>query len=162
MRTIFYDYQSGGPHGAIIDEKYPGVGAVSSIDPVLPSGHGTVDSFTETRGDGPSRIITYTHLVPALAMTATAPALSTGESEPHNQMLDHYTDFPGNNTTWLYYDPDTWYLTSVQDANGNTTAYARASPPPTGIGQITKITPPDLRTSITVIRAKAPTLADIT
>ena len=54
MRTIFYDYQVGGPHGAIIDEKYPGVGVVSSIDPVLPTGHGTVDSFTETRGDGPS------------------------------------------------------------------------------------------------------------
>ena len=31
MRTIYYDYQNGGPHGAIIDEKYPGVGAVSAI-----------------------------------------------------------------------------------------------------------------------------------
>ena len=70
MRTIFYDYQSGGPHGAIIDEKYPGIGAVSSIDPVLPTGHGTVDTFTETRGDGPTRTITYTHLVPCMAMTA--------------------------------------------------------------------------------------------
>ncbi len=143
MRTIFYDYQGGGPHGAIIDEKYPGVGAVSSIDPVLPTGHGTVDSFTETRGDGPSRIIAYTHLVPCIGDDCDGACAAYGESEPHNQMLDHYTDFPGNNTTWLYYDPVTWYITSVQDARGNTTAYVRASPPPTGIGQITKITPPD-------------------
>ncbi len=57
-------------------------------------------------------------------------------------MLTDYTDFKGNNTH-IGYDTTTWYITSVQDANGHTTTYARASPPPTGIGQITKITHPD-------------------
>ena len=66
MRTIFYDYQSGGPHGAIIDEKYPGIGAVSTIAPGVPTGGpGSIDTFTETRGDGPARLFTYTHM-PAL------------------------------------------------------------------------------------------------
>jgi len=142
MRTIFYDYQNDGPHGAIIDEKYPGVGNVSAIAPVLPTGNGgSPDTFTETRGDGPSRTFTYTHLVPCVGDDCNGCA-AYGESEPHNKMLTDYTDFQGHNTH-IAYDPNTWYVTSVQDARGNTTAYARASPPPTGIGQITKITHPD-------------------
>src|SRR5262249_42396889 len=144
MRTIFYDYQNGGPHGAIIDEKYPGVGAVSSIAPGVPSS-GYLDSFTETRGDGPTRSFTYTHM-----MHCEGPECGPCDDYENNQawpdrapqqMLDHYTDFDGN-TTYLAYDSN-WFVNSVEDARGNTTAYARASLPPTGIGQITKITYPD-------------------
>jgi RHS repeat-associated protein len=143
MRTIFYDYQSLGPHGAIVDEKYPGVGSVSAIAPGLPTGYrGSPDVFTETRGDQAGRIFTYTHLVPCVGDDCDGLCAAYGESEPHNKMLTDYTDFKGKNTH-IGYDPNTWYVTSVQDARGNTTAYARASPPPTGIGQITKITYPD-------------------
>ena len=143
MRTIFYDYQSGGPHGAIIDEKYPGVGNVSAITPNLPAGNGgSPDNFTETRGDGPIRTFTYTHLVPCVPDDCGGPCAAYGESEPHNKMLTDYTDFDEHNTH-MEYDPNTWYVTSVLDTRGNTTAYARASPPPTGIGQITKITHAD-------------------
>jgi RHS repeat-associated protein len=144
MRTIFYDYQDQGPHGAIMDEKNPGVGAVSSIAPVLPTGNaGSPDTFTETRGDGPTRTFTYTHLVPCIGDDCDDACAAYGESEPHNKMLLNYTDFktPAN-TTYLGYDTN-WYVNSVEDARGNTTAYVRASPPPTAIGQITKITYPD-------------------
>src|SRR5207244_10745100 len=137
MRTIFYDYQNAGSHVAIIDEKYPGVGNVSSISVNGP------DTFTETRGDGPTRTFTYTHLVPCIGDDCDGACAAYGESEPHNKMLTDYTDFNGQNTH-IGYDPNTWYVTSVLDARGNTTAYARASPPPTAIGQITKITYPDL------------------
>ena len=74
MRRIAYDYDQGGPHGAIIAERYSasdgnkGV-AVSSIDPPLPppfsggQGFQMETDFTETRGDGNcSRTFHYTNL----------------------------------------------------------------------------------------------------
>ena len=137
MRTIFYDYQTSGPHGAIIDEKYPGVGNVSAIAPIIGGG----DTFTETRGDTATRTFTYTHLSHCQGIEC-GPCDDYENNWPPNQMLTDYTDFQGHNTH-IGYDPNTWYVTSVQDARGNTTAYARASPPPTSIGQITKITHPD-------------------
>jgi RHS repeat-associated protein len=132
MRTIRYEYQNAYPHGSIANEKYPGVGAVSAVSPTGP------DTFTETRGDGPTRSFTYTHLVHCVGDDCDGPCAAYGESEPHNQMLDHYTDFKGR-TTYLGYDPNTWYITSVRDANDHTTYYERNA----GLGAITKITHPD-------------------
>ncbi len=38
MRTIRYEYQGAGPHGAIFNEKFPGEGQVSAIAPGVPTG----------------------------------------------------------------------------------------------------------------------------
>src|SRR5262249_22403821 len=137
MRTIFYDYQNGGPHGAIIDETYPGVGSVSAIAPGAPvGGAGSTDTFTETRGDSPSRSFNYTHIHNCQGLEC-GPCDNYGTNGPDQQMLLNYTDFQGH-TTYLGYDTN-WYVNSVQDANGHTTTYTRDPPPPSGIGQITQI-----------------------
>ncbi len=145
MRTIFYDYQSSGPHGAIIDEKYPGIGAVSTIAPGVPS-TGYLDTFTETRGDGPTRSFTYTDMMHCQGNECTTCAdYENNDAWPYRapqQMLDHYTDFQ-EHITYLAYDSH-WYVNWVQDANSHTTSYVRGPPPSLlGIGQITKITYPD-------------------
>jgi RHS repeat-associated protein len=140
MRTIRYEYQNDGPHGAIINEKYPGIGAVSAIAPgVSTGGAGTIDTFTETRGDGPTRSFTYTHIHYCQG-NECGPCDNYSTNGPDQQMLLSYTDFQGH-TTILGYDSN-WYINSVKDANNHTTAYQRGSPPPNGIGQITKITHP--------------------
>ena len=139
MRTIVYDYQNGGPHGAIIAEKYPGV-AVSSIqqDP------DNQDSFIETRGDGPTRKFTYTQFTRCYGNECGCSDYDS--NDPPQQMLKEYTDFQGH-TTRLDYDTgangEKWYVKSVKDANLHTTSYTRGPAPPQGIGQITKITYPD-------------------
>ena len=146
MRTVSYDYQNDGPHGAITAEKYPNVGAVSSILPGEHTGAGNLpETFTETRGDGPSRSFTYT---PFHHYTETV-CDDYENNIPPQQMLQNYTDFQGH-TTWIGYDHVTWYITSVTDARGTgqgdpsyTTSYQRGPAPPQGIGQIKKITHPD-------------------
>jgi len=144
MRTIFYDYQGGGPHGAIIDEKYPSVGAVSSIFPGVPTGGtGTVDTFTETRGDGPTRTFNYTHIDHCHG-NECGQCDDYWNNDPPQQMLESYTDFQGH-LTRLGYDEryGHWYINSVQDANQHTTTYQRGDPPPNGTGEIKKVTYPD-------------------
>jgi RHS repeat-associated protein len=146
MRTIRYEYQNGGPHGVIINEKNPGVGAVSAIAPGVPTGgRGTVDSFTETRGDGPTRTFNYTHIAHCQG-TECGPCDDYGTNGPNQQMLLNYTDFQGHTTT-LGYDTN-WYVNSVRDANTHTTSYTRGPGPPNGIGQITRITHPSDNTYI--------------
>jgi RHS repeat-associated protein len=150
MRTIRYEYLNGTQHGIIANEKCPNVGAISAITP-------GPDTFTETRGDGPSRSFTYTHLghAPCPPNEACGPCddYDVNDAYPYrapNQMLLVYTDFQGHSTT-LGYDPN-WYISSVTDANNHTTRYERGPAPPTpnatpgpehGIGQITKIIHPD-------------------
>ncbi|HEX9423715.1 MAG TPA: RHS repeat-associated core domain-containing protein [Pyrinomonadaceae bacterium] len=140
MRTIRYDYQNAGPHGAIIDEKYPGIGAVSAISPGVPTGgQGTQDTFTETRGDGPDRTFNYTHIYHCQGAEC-GPCDDQGTNGPNQQMLLNYTDFRGQ-TTYLGYDAN-WYINSVRDTNNHTSSYTRGAPPPNGIGEITQITYP--------------------
>ena len=146
MRRIAYVYEQGGPHGAISTEKYSasdgnkGVN-VSSISPACPSplSGGTIiqmpTDFTETRGDGPTRTFHYTALHIQRQDTPQCPNIGGG---PPTQFLLNNTDFQGHSTS-LGYDQTTWYLTSVTDANNNTTYYQRGP----DIGQITKITHPD-------------------
>jgi YD repeat-containing protein len=147
MRTIWYVYQNNGPHGAILNEKYPGIGAVSVIAPGIPvtGGHPGDYSmptvFTETRGDGPTRTFTYTELTWHVDNDPPGPCPDITSSGPPQQMLDHYTDFQGH-TTYLGYNSN-WYINSVRDANNHITSYIRGAPPPNGIGQITRITHPD-------------------
>ncbi len=142
MRTIRYEYQNDTPHGAIINEKYPDVGAVSAMSPPPTFGPPTVDAFTETRGDGPTRSFYYTHLSRCQG-TECGPCDDYENNHPPQQMLDHYTDFQNNppNVTQLHYDPN-WYIDRVTDANGHTTGYTHGSPPPAGIGEIRTITLP--------------------
>ncbi len=147
MRDIGYEYQPLGPHGAILAEKCPGIGAVSAIGPGIPvGGSDSQDTFTETRGDGPSRTFNYTHL----NHCANNPECDicydyeNNDAWPYRapqQMLLSYTDFQGH-TTQLGYDAH-WYVNAVTDANNHTTTYLRGDPPPNGIGEITKITHPD-------------------
>jgi RHS repeat-associated protein len=144
MRTIRYEYQNNTPHGGIINEKCPGPGAVSAIYPPPTFGPPTLDSFTETRGDGPSgqgptRTFTYTHLRRCQG-TECGGCDDYEDNYPPQQMLDHYTDFQGK-LTQLSYDSN-WYINSVTDANGHITRYTRGSPPPAGIGEIRTITLP--------------------
>jgi RHS repeat-associated protein len=141
MGTIWYEYQNAGPHGAIINEKYPGIGAVSAISPGVPTGgQGTQDTFTETRGDGPTRTFNYTHMQHCQG-NECGPCSDYQENIPPQQMLTDYTDFQGR-TTHLGYDAN-WYINSVRDANNHTTTYTRGPVPPAGIGQITRISHPD-------------------
>ena len=152
MRRVAYAYQDQGPHGAILSERYwDGVAGhegngptVSSIGPALPS---PIDSYPssgpplpETRGDSPARTFNYTAMHLHRFSDDSCPT-STISPYLFQQFIQSYTDFQLH-TTYLGYDSN-WYVNSVQDARGNTTAYTRASPPPTGIGQITKVTHPD-------------------
>ena len=70
MRNIYYEYQDHGPHGAILREKYwDGISGdedngpmVSRIDPpaaVATSSTKSISttSYTEYRGDGPTRTV---------------------------------------------------------------------------------------------------------
>jgi YD repeat-containing protein len=148
MRRIAYEYQAG-PHGAILRERYwDGVAghelngeAVSRIDPPAPSPLITEVNFettyTEYRGDGPTRTFTYTPLHLHRVVDETCP---TASPAPQQFPLT-YTDFQGHTTT-LGYDVN-WYVTSVRDANNHTTTYTRGPPPSGGgIGEILTITHP--------------------
>jgi RHS repeat-associated protein len=140
MRIIVYDYQNGFPHGFIWREKYPNIGPVSTISP------GGPDTFIETRGDGPGRSFTYSHI--NHCQGEECPCGDHGTNGPdRQQMLLSYTDFEAH-TTWLGYDSN-WYVNSVTDARGSgpgdqnyTTNYTRGPATPQGIGQITRITHP--------------------
>src|SRR4029453_12228768 len=140
MRIIVYDYQNGFPHGFIWREKYPNIGPVSTISP------GGPDTFIETRGDGPARSFTYSHI--NHCQGEECPCGDHGTNGPdRQQMLLSYTDFEAR-TNWLGYDSN-WYVNSVTDARGSgpgdqnyTTNYPRGPAPPQGIGQITRITHP--------------------
>jgi RHS repeat-associated protein len=149
MRDIAYEYHPLGPHGEIRKEYKPNGPLVSKIEPDLPLNPGgwLAQVFTETRGDGPTRTFTYTPFKiytqnpqepdPCLDVNSNA-----AEGRAPQQMLTDYTDFRGN-ATHIGYDTSTWYITSVRDANGNTTSYQRGDPPSQGgIGEIKKITHP--------------------
>jgi RHS repeat-associated protein len=151
MHTIVYDYQNVGPHGAITAEKYPSIGAVSSIDPGVPTNARDLpEIFTETRGDGPTRTFTYTSFHHCQG-NECGPCSDYEDNTPPQQMLKEYTDFQGH-TTWLGYDErySHWYVNSVTDARGSgrgdpnhTVLYQRGDPPPNGIGEILSITHPN-------------------
>ncbi len=148
MRRIAYEYQSQGPHGAIIRERYwdgmPGNELngvpVSRIDPPVPSPIATDPVFdttyTEYRGDGPSRTFTYTSLLLHRAVDGESCPIFVGPAP--QQFLTDYTDFQGN-STHLGYDANR-YVNLVRDANSHTTNYVRGSPPPAGIGEVLTIT----------------------
>jgi YD repeat-containing protein len=152
MRHICYEYQANGPHGAIIAERYSLNGStdgprVSRIDPAAPSPLNTDPNFdttyTETRGDSPTRTFNYTPLHLHRFPDDSCPTATLG---PPQQFLLSYTDFQ-NHTTQLGYDAN-WYINSVRDARGYITTYLRGPPPnaypgPKGIGQILRITHPD-------------------
>jgi RHS repeat-associated protein len=147
MREIAYIYQVGGPHGAILKEKNPNVGPISTIAPELPlrTVPGPMpNNFTETRGDGPTRSFTYTAFRNYYD-GENDPCLNYDDNNtatiPPQQMLQSYTDFQ-NQSTSLGYDTN-WYVNSVTDANGHTTGYTHGPPPSQGIGQITQVTHPD-------------------
>ena len=154
MRRIAYDYQVNGPHGAITAERYwdgvaghEGTGVtVSSIGPALTDPRVTEANFpitfTETRGDDPTRTFNYTEMHLHRFAEDTCP---TSTISPYllQQFIQSYTDFQWH-YTYLGYDTN-WYVNSVQDANSHTTTYTRGPPPnaypgPRGIGQILKIT----------------------
>jgi RHS repeat-associated protein len=152
MRHICYEYQDHGPHGAIIAERYSLNGStngprVSRIDPPAPSpivnDPNFETTYTEYRGDGPTRTFTYTplHLTrrEGDGMCPTWTQNPTSNPAPQ-QFLTDYTDFRGN-STHLGYDPN-WYVNSVRDANMHTTSYVRGSPPLNGVGEILTITHP--------------------
>jgi RHS repeat-associated protein len=142
MREIAYFYQGGGPHGAIFKEKNPTVGPISTIAPGIPVNpvNGALQTtFTETRGDGPTRSFTYTAFRVNHAGESD-PCADVENNNPPHQMLLQYTDFR-NQSTYLGYDPN-WYVNSVTDANLHTTSYQRGLPPPQGIGEILRITHP--------------------
>ncbi|MFZ0916979.1 MAG: hypothetical protein WAN04_08815, partial [Candidatus Udaeobacter sp.] len=152
MRRIAYNYDQGGPHGAVTAERYSsGDGVkgltVSSISPALPPpvyGGPAIQmptDFTETRGDGPTRTFSYTGLNVQRDENSACPRL-VGLAP--SQFLQSYTDFQGHTTT-TGYDQTTWYITSVTDANNHITNYTRGPAPPDGIGEILTIThpPPD-------------------
>jgi uncharacterized protein (TIGR02594 family) len=151
MRSVTYEYQPGGPHGAITKERYSPTGAVvSSITPgatLCTTFNCTMETdFTETRGDGPSRTFHYTDLTyQSNPQEPGCPEVSY--PQPPSQFLKNYTDFQGRKT-WLGYDGN-WYVNSVTDARGtsegdpnHTILYQRGQPPPNGIGEILSITYP--------------------
>ncbi len=159
MSKIAYEYQDQGPHGAILKERYwdgipghEGNGVlVSRIDPPAPSP--LVDNpifdttYTEYRGDGPTRTFNYTELQLIRSHNGEPEVCPESFHGPvPQQFLLSYTDFQGH-TTQLGYDAN-WYINTVTDANNHTTTYLRGPPPnaslgPKGIGQILQITHPD-------------------
>jgi RHS repeat-associated protein len=153
MRRIAFDYQNGGPHGAITAERYsPSDGnkgvAVSSISPNVPSpvSRGVVlrmpTDFTETRGDGPTRAFHYTDLS-IQRPTECCDRCPDITGPAPSQFLRSYTDFQ-NHTTQLGYDAN-WFVNSITDANTHTTYYTRGAAP-NSIGEITQVKHPDTAT----------------
>ena len=152
MRQIAYDYDQGGPHGAITAERFNAGGTlVSRIDPpatLCTSFTCQMETaFTETRGDQRTRTFTYSQL--HYRTIPGEPGCPETDPDPPSQFLRNYTDFQGHKT-WIGYDPIAWYITSVTDARGTqegdpnyTTTYQRGPAPPQGIGQIQRITHPD-------------------
>ena len=154
MRHICYEYQDQGPHGAIIAERYSLNAStngprVSRINPPAPSPISTDPDFdttyTEYRGDSPTRTFNYTDLHLHRSFSEPDPCPTFRGPAPQ-QFLLSYTDFQAH-TTQLGYDAN-WYVNSVTDANTHTTGYTRGPPPnaypgPKGIGQILRITHPD-------------------
>jgi len=155
MRNICYVYQDPGPHGAILREKYwDGISGheddgpmVTRIDPPAPSpllqGVTFPTTYTEYRGDGPTRTFNYTAL--SIGRPPNEEECPSVSGPAPQQFLLNYTDFQGH-TTYLGYDAN-WYVNSVRDANNHTTTYIRgpspgAYPGPKGVGQILKITYP--------------------
>jgi hypothetical protein len=155
MRRIAYEYQQGGPHGAILREKYwDGVAGheangptVSRINPPAPSpllqGVTFPTTYTETRGDSPTRTFNYTPL--SVGRPPNEDVCPSVSGPAPQQFLLSYTDFQGH-TTYLGYDTN-WYVNSVRDANNHTTSYTRGPPPNAypgskGTGQILRITHP--------------------
>ena len=139
MRTIVYNYQNASPHGFVINEANPSIlHTVSAISPTGP------DTFTETRGDGPTRTFTYTHMShctgnPECTICTDYENNDAWPWRAPQQMLKSYTDFAfQGNTTVLGYN-ENWYIDKVTDANGHWTQYDRGDPPPNGIGEIKKI-----------------------
>ena len=153
MRQICYEYQASGAHGAIIAERYSLNGStngprVSWIDPPAPSpllpGVTFPTTYTEYRGDGPTRTFNYTPL--SISRPPPEEECPSINGAAPQQFLQSYTDFR-ENTTVLGYDTN-WYVNSVRDANNHTTSYTRGPPPnaypgPKGTGQILRITHPD-------------------
>jgi RHS repeat-associated protein len=163
MRRVAYKYPdptAHGAHGDLIKEMYwdgvPGHEGdgpmVSKIDPPAPSpldaGVTFPISYTEYRGDGPTRRFTYTPLSLGRSQGGDPDPCPSFNGPAPQQFLQSYTDFktPGNSTQ-LGYDTN-WYINSVTDADGHWTQYQRGSPPyaypgPKGIGEIQKITHQD-------------------
>jgi len=157
MRRMAYEFrQLHAAHGDLWKERYwdgvPGSElsgtVVSTIEPPEPDPlepyPNFETTFTETRGDQPTRSFTYTPLHlhrfdNEICPTPTMPPYI------HQQFLQSYTDFNGKVTS-LQYD-DNWYIRSVTNANNQTTTYLRGPPPnglgESGIGQILSITRPD-------------------
>jgi RHS repeat-associated protein len=153
MRSICYDYQDQGPHGAITAERYSLNGStngvqVSKITPPAPSpliSNPVFDTtYTETRADGPVRTFNYTSLHFGRDPDGGCPIFTHQDPAPQ-QFLLSYTDFSTPvHTTYLGYDVN-WYVNKVTDANGHITDYSRGPPPNNypgakGIGQILQIT----------------------
>ena len=151
MRNIYYQYQDNGAHGVTTTENYwDGISGhesngpmVSKTLPLPPSpliNEVNFDtSYTEYRGDGPTRQFNYTGLHLGRVDGETCPTWNPNVGPP-SQFLLNYTDFQGH-TTYLGYNTN-WYVNSVMDGNSHTTLYVRGSPPPNGIGEILSITHP--------------------
>ena len=157
MRRIAYEFrQSHAAHGDLWKERYwdgivghelSGI-VVSTIDPPAPDPTvNTVNfetTYTETRGDAPSRSFTYTpmHLHRFDDDTCPTPTMPPYLNQ---QFLQSYTDFSGK-TTSVAYDSN-WYVNALTNANYQTTTYLRGPPPDApyerGIGQVLRITRPD-------------------
>jgi hypothetical protein len=153
MRGIIYEYQGDrddcfmAPHGAVKREISWGGVIVSSVD-------GQNETRTEsTRGNAVSRQFHYTSSNVELCCNPPSGELCDlcASSVGDPQYLERYTDFKGE-TTYLGYDDETKFVTSVTDARGTgpgdtnyTTTYTRdlTDPGDGGIGQITTITHPD-------------------
>jgi RHS repeat-associated protein len=130
MNTIWYEYLNSAAHGVIVNEKNPGIGAISSISGT--PGFGV--TFTETRIDTWTRSFTYTSISRCHGIECT---ICDDEGPAgHQQMLLSYTDF-NNNRTQLGYDTN-WFVNSVTDENTHTTNYTRG----TAIGEIRQVRHP--------------------
>jgi hypothetical protein len=116
MRQIFYEYDNGGPHGAIQKERQTNANGplVSRIEPDIPLVTGWLpEQFTETRGDGPTRTFTYTPFHVGVQNPQEPDlCLDVENNNPPQQMLTDYTDFQGH-TTHIGYDSH-WYINSVR------------------------------------------------
>jgi RHS repeat-associated protein len=135
MRQIAYTYQSSanGKNGTrILSESHLVNGqageAVSTITGLGTDNNPTITA-TETRGDGPTRTLTYyksARTIDCIQCTEAGPP----DPQPTDGKLQTYTDFLGHTTTSTYETditkPSAGYITGVTDANNNRTTYTRS------------------------------------
>lgn len=133
MHQIAYNYQPSGNGTRILSENHLVNGqageAISTITGLGNDNNPTITA-TETRGDGPTRTLTYYKSAGSVECPQCQ-GIENPDPRPTDGKIQTYTDFQGHAATLTYETddakPSAGFVTAVTDANNHTTTYTRSS-----------------------------------